>query len=238
MRPAISGLIAVSFLRAGQADDAALQTLAKNVVNDIEKSSVRLEDPDIHPYVVRIAQKLAGDCDSATPVAVHIFVNGDPNVSSLPGRTLVVHTGYLQRVRSEAALAGALAQTLFQSILFHRDGQNVIWLGNPYLLYESRFPLRSISSFRTQILTADHRAAACLSTAGYDPEEFLHDLRLQSVPGDFHAERIWRLEAQIRELGGKSTVLLSTSNFLEMRSQLGAFLAKTHPPTLRAAGPR
>lgn len=234
MRLLTCGLVAASGLFAGQSgEDSAFQALIRTFLNDLTRNNIGVDHPEIHDYVGQIAQKLSTDCHSGALVTVHILVNEDPNVSALPGRHLIVHTGFLQRVRSEAALAGALAQILFQSIAFQPEERKILWLGSPYLLYESRFP-GTLSSLRARILEADRGAATCLLAAGYDPAELPEDLRLQSVPGDFHAERIRRLEAQIHGLSRTSAALILTSSFLEMQSRLSVLLRLSRPPTLRA----
>ena len=238
MRLLICGLVAAFGLLAGQTDrDSAILALTSSVLNDLTRNAAAVETPEVHEYAAGIARRLSTECDSGGPVFLHILVNAEPNLSSLPGRHLIVHTGFLARVRSEAALAGALAQVLFQSITYPTGRQNAGWLNSPYLLYESRFPRMAISPLRSQIFAADRLAANCLSTSGYDAFELLEDLRLQSVPGEFHADRIRRLEAQIRQMSRNGPALILTSGFLEMRAHLATFLARLHPPSLRAARP-
>ena len=234
MRLLTCGLVAASGLFAGQSEEnSAFQALIRTFLNDLSRNNIGADNPEIQDYVGRIAQKLSTDCNFGASVTVHILLNEEPNLSSLPGWHLIVHTGFLQHVRSEAALAGALTQILFQSISFRPEERKTLWLGSPYLLYESRFP-GSAGSLRARILEADRRAATCLFAAGYDPAELPEDLRLQSVPGDFHAERIRRLEAQIQGLSRTSPALILTSSFLEMQYRLAALLRPIHPTTLRA----
>src|SRR5262249_42510560 len=127
-------------------------------------------------------------CGPATPVEVRVLVSNDRTAHAILKTYLIVNSGFLAAMETEAELAGVMAHLLS----YMRDGgrpQSVAgasiplvflggWHGYTYGAPDGAalVPAAYLKTMSADIAKADAAAVQCLAAAGYDPEPFRENL--------------------------------------------------------------
>jgi predicted Zn-dependent protease len=223
-------------LAFGQSADLEKErALGRNLANEVRRQAVMVEDPFLTGYVNRLAQKVTAACPSETLAGVEVIRSDEVNAFALPGGFLFVNTGLIRRASGEAALAAVLAHVaarLRTHRPYWRSGNASIPLifmdGPSGYAYGPKagalgIPMAFREQYRAAVSAADRSGVECLARAGYDPREFIENLRaLPAAPASAStypspAERIQQVQTAIDALGRQSDSIVDTAEFVEMR---------------------
>ncbi len=128
-------------------------TFGRNVSRDLEGRDGRIYDPRITGYLQRVENAVASIIPAA-PAEIRLTHSSDRYASRLPGGALYLSAGLLERIDSDAELAG-----LFAHLLAH--AQEGCVLGSP------QAPEAADARERERRATA--AAIGYMKAAGYDP---------------------------------------------------------------------
>jgi hypothetical protein len=152
-----------------QRDIALGQTVAK----DIERRDGRIDDASIGDYLQRIEKRIASAA-GVKPAEVRVTRSTLLSVTLLPNGVLYLSGGLLERIDSEAELAGLLAHEMAHGPWAALPGSPLatIPLIGPSCVLSSPFVLGGTQR-REPELQATETAVKTLKAAGYDPEAVL-----------------------------------------------------------------
>jgi predicted Zn-dependent protease len=140
--------------------------------------------------VNRLAQNIARNSDLKVPVTAKVIDNKEVNAFALPGGFVFVHTGLLEKARTEAEVAGVLAHELAHVAARHGTrqasrGQIANWASIPLIFmggwggYAAQqaaglaVPLTFLKYSRDFEKEADMLGLQYMYAAGYDPTAFI-----------------------------------------------------------------
>lgn len=87
--------------------------LGKAIMYRLRNSDRYLDDPEIEGYINRIGYRLVSNSPVASePIEFFVINDRSVNAFALPGGFIGVHTGLIQKVRSESELASVLAHEI------------------------------------------------------------------------------------------------------------------------------
>ena len=87
--------------------------LGKAIMYRLRNSDKYLDDPEIEGYIKRIGYRLVSNSPVASePIEFFVISDKSVNAFALPGGFIGVHTGLIQKVRSESELASVLAHEI------------------------------------------------------------------------------------------------------------------------------
>jgi predicted Zn-dependent protease len=243
--------------------EALERALAEKLMSDLESQTPRIADRAVEAYVEGVERRLTPHCGPARQVEVRVLVSDERTAHGILKSYLVVNSGFLVAMESEAELAGVLAHMLS----YMRDGgrpRNVAgatiplvflggWSGYTYGTPPGGAALAPEAYSRilaTDIAKADAAAVQCLAAAGYDPEPFRENLlkiadaesrgnagspALRYLPA---SARVDNVDASIRALPPRTEYVLDRDGFADIRNRAAATVRavtqpKREPPTLR-----
>jgi predicted Zn-dependent protease len=134
--------------------------LGQQLAGELERKDGRINNPAIVDCVQRIANRLAG-ATGGKALDVRITQGSDRYAYLLPHGVLYISGALLERVESEAEIAGLLAHQLA-----HLRQQ-------PACVLASAAPFRSVEDRRESELLATKAAIETLRSAGYEPSAVL-----------------------------------------------------------------
>jgi predicted Zn-dependent protease len=126
-------------------DERGLWQSCEQVEEAIANSNLRMTDPHLNEYLSGVLQRLIGE--QARTIRVYAMRQPDFNASMFPNGMMIVNSGLLARVRSEAQLA---------AVLGHESGH-----------YLRRHSLQNWRSVRTTTAIMAFVAAAAAPVSGY-----------------------------------------------------------------------
>ena len=232
-RPIPTFLLCGAFALGQSAIPEKERALGQNLANEVRRQAVIVEDPFLTGYVDRLAQKVTASCPSATLNEIAVIRSEEANAFALPGGFLFVNTGLIRRASSEAALAAVVAHVAAR-LQTHRpytrpEGVTLIFMDGPSgYAYAPRsgalgIPLAFREQYRAAVSAADRAGVECLSRAGYDPREFIQNLKALPAAASSEsnyptpAERIRQVQTAIDALELESDAVVDTAEFAEMR---------------------
>ena len=92
--------------RPVDADERGLWQLCERLEEEISTSTLRMNTPDLHRYATGVVERLIGE--QAGDLRVYLVHEPSFNAAMFPNGMMLVHSGLLARVRSEAQLAAVL----------------------------------------------------------------------------------------------------------------------------------
>jgi predicted Zn-dependent protease len=221
------------------------RALGDALAKDVERQFDRIADPSIVEYLQRIENRLAL-ASGAKPLEVRLVRNSKQSAIPFPNGVLYISSGLLERIESEAELAGLLAHEMahepWQTIPPTQSGGTIPLLVPPCALS---------SPGRTPLVRQDRRepeqqatatAVKTLQAAGYDPEAVLtlfsklsyeHPAWSKAIVSDDLLDLRATVETEVPPVGG---YMVDGSAFVQMRTRLaeivGTEARRTPPPSL------
>lgn len=220
--------------------------LGERLAREMEKNTQFSSDPKAQEYVTGVVQRLATESEVGTPFTVKLIRTDDVNVFSLPGGFLYVTTGLIRSTESEAQLAGLLGHEIAHVLARHgsrqRRKQSILnWVSRPLMFVgpvgilarQMAGITMPLKFSRDAELEADVIGIDLLVAANYDPSEYVYWLTSSAAcnpgtPSKFERlfdsypvfqERLSLIESRIKELPRGSALIVSTSEFEEVRSK-------------------
>jgi predicted Zn-dependent protease len=214
--------------------------IGRQIADDLERKDGKLEDAAIVWYLQRVSNRVA-TAVGKRPLEIHLTRSPKEYASLLPG-TLFISAGLVERINSEAELAGLIAHEFGHGNgLVTRQNQGGIPLMTSACVVATPFgPLRT-GVGRDAENQATAAAVDTLKRAGYDPLAMLellsklsyeHPVWSKAIDPDDLVSLRAATEPQAVPPGGYE---LDSSEFIEQRARLVAALghAKKMPaPTL------
>jgi beta-barrel assembly-enhancing protease len=103
------------------ADERGIWQSLERIEESIQTSPQRLDAPDLHAYTMSVLERLVG---RPTPeLRLYLMRNSAFNASMFPSGMMIVHTGLMARVRSEAQYAAVLGHEAGHYFRKHSIGQ-------------------------------------------------------------------------------------------------------------------
>ena len=150
--------------------------LGQQLALELERKDGRIHDPAIVDCVQRIANRLAG-ATGGKAMNVRITLGSDRYAYLLPHSVLYISGALLERVESEAEIAGLLAHQLahLRQPLAPSQGPagSSVLLEPACVLASQAAPFRSVEGRRESELLATTAAIETLRSAGYEPSAVL-----------------------------------------------------------------
>lgn len=88
------------------ADERGLWQQCERLEEEIGSSNLLMQTPDLHGYTVGVLERLMGE--QAKDLRVYLIHDASFNASMYPNGMMLVHSGFLARVRTEAQFAAVL----------------------------------------------------------------------------------------------------------------------------------
>jgi beta-barrel assembly-enhancing protease len=224
-----------------KASDEKLGRVFWDIVRETER-----EEKDsvlVQPVQQMLQHLVRSNGLDSTHFHLHLIRHKEVNAFALPGGHLVVHTGLLKNVKSEAELAGVLSHEMAHVTLDHVmktlvkeigvSTLTAITTGGGELAREAVQYLGSAAFSRQLEAAADAQAVAYVTKAKMDPmamADFL--LRMSEDKADLEAYTSWlnthpagkERAAEIKALRGTATIqsvpVLSTQAWTKMKAAL------------------
>jgi len=212
----------------------------------VEDNAAIEKDSALNAYITQLTRKIADASDARTPFTVKIIRDDSVNAFAIPGGYLFVHTGLMEKVESEAELAGVLAHEISHVIARHSTEMNTkgtilqfstlplfFILGGgfkDYMIYQGigfGLSLLVLGVSRSSEIEADQLGAQYLWNAGYDPEAFVDFFtRLEEEKGNHIGffsthppfdDRIRKVKKEISFFPVKEERAVSSVGFADMK---------------------
>src|SRR6266702_2169947 len=166
--------------------------LGKQLAQEVERSSKRIDDPVVTEYVNRVGQNLVRNSDARVPFTIKVIDSDEVNAFALPGGFFYVNSGLILRANEESELAGVMAHAIAHVTLRHgtknaTKGQIMQlatiplillgpggWAG--YGIYQAAnlaIPLTYLKFSRDDERQADFFGLEYMYKAGYDPNSYV-----------------------------------------------------------------
>ena len=209
------------------------RALGDALAKDIDRQVQRINDPSIIEYLQRVENRLALAA-GVKPLDLRLVRNAKLSARLLPNGVLYISSGLLERIESEAELAGLLAHE--QAHLPWQTSsigtQGLLFMPACVLEGSAIMPVGWIKERREPEMQATAAAVKTLKAAGYDPEAVLDlfsKLSYENPPwskaivsGDLFDLRA-TLETDLPPPGG---YLIDGSGFLQMHARLARLVGQ------------
>ena len=212
------------------------RALGDALAKDIDRQVQRINDPSIIEYLQRVENRLALAA-GVKPLELRLVRNAKLSARLLPNGVLYISSGLLERIESEAELAGLLAHEQAHlpwppSSLSQTQAIPLVFLPVCVLQGSAIMPVGWIKERREPEMQATAAAVKTLKAAGYDPEavlELFSKLSYENPPwskaivsGDLFDLRA-TLETDLPPPGG---YLIDGSGFLQMHARLARLVGQ------------
>jgi predicted Zn-dependent protease len=223
--------------------DSRQQALGKQLAEDVESHSTRVDDPAVVQYVSRIAQKLAQAAELRDPLTVNV-ITGDTTYA-FPGASCYVNTGLILKAASEAELAGVIAHLLAHVALWQITPTATV---SQIPVIPEAVCARLAGAFAMTMTfangqttlesQADQAGLEYMARAGYDTEglaDFFERI-VSSRRNRGSAFSPWvKFPASTRTLADslrdqRSGFIVTTSEFHDVQQRVASLIAKLTPP--------
>jgi predicted Zn-dependent protease len=216
--------------------------LGRAMANGIERRDSILEDVAIVSYLQRVSNRIAGAAGKKA-LEIHVTRSTDQYAYLLPG-TLYISSGLLERISSEAELAGLFAHELAHgSAMVTRPNAGSIPLMTSACVLASPVGGLPGSTFRDAENQATTAAGGVLKLAGYDPLAMLellsklsyeHPALSRAIDPDDLLNLRATIEPQAAPPGG---YVINSSEFIEQHARLVATLGRLKKTPYLTLGP-
>lgn len=244
------------------------RAMGERLLESIEAATPRIPDAEVERYISGIVAKVAAACAPDLAIETRVMVSPSFTAHAIPGGFLLFNTGLIQRADNEAELAGVAAQLVsyLQAGSYIRRRTNASgvplvytggWSGYTYgVTHENNGPIGFRKQLAQDTAKADTAAVQCLSKSGYDPEQFLTNLRkLEAIESEGKlttpvgellpaSKRAADVAVALRGLAASPDSVLDRAAFAEIRTraqsatQTATASRKTTPPSLRNRVPK
>ena len=223
--------------------------LGQRLAQDLEQRDGRVNDPSIVGYLQRIENRIALAI-AGKPLAVRVTRGTDRYAFLLPHDVLYLSGSLLERIESEAELAGLLAHQLAHVRVDRvaTTPRHGLELRLPKCVLASPFTLGGSDEMREPELQATAVAISDLKAAGYEPSAVLdllsklvyeHPVWAKAIPPEELLSFRARLETETPPATGYR---IDSSEFVRQHAKivtaLGHAARKIRPPSLMSAGNR
>jgi len=223
--------------------------LGQHIAQDLERRDGRVNDPSIAGYLQRIENQIALAI-GGKPLEVRVTRGTDRYAFFFPHGVLYLSGSLLERIESEAELAGLLAHQLAHArtdrvVVAPRQG---IEVRLPKCVLASPFTLRRSDEMHESERQATAAAIRDLKAAGYEPSAILdllsklgheHLVWAKAIPSEDLLNFRVMLETETLPATG---YVIDTSEFMQQQARivmaLGHAARKMRPPSLMSAGNR
>ena len=239
-------------------------SIGQTVAQQIESNAKFVNDPVITEYMNRITQKLARNSTAKIPLTTRIIDSDAVNALAVPDGSLFINSGLILAADEEAELAGALAHEIAHIAGCHgarawssmERGPAYPWLAEIPKTggIDSAGGMYGIARFsRAYEAQADYLGIEYMYRAGYDPSGLVRFFakvnemqkapwKLGTVASAFvthpqNANRIDKSESQIRSMPDKVELLVTGSEFGQVKARLLANCSRDNAKVTSAERP-
>jgi hypothetical protein len=223
--------------------------LGQHLAVDLERRDGRINDPAIIRYLQRVENQIAVAI-SGKSLEVRVTRGSDQYSFLMPHGVLYLSGSLVERLESEAELAGLLAHQLehIRGNKFATTSVQGLEVRSPACVLASQLPIGRSDEMRERELQATVGAVKDLKVAGYEPVAILellsklvyeHPGWARAIPPEDLLDIRATLEADAPPARG---YLVDSSDFMQQHANLvvalGHAARKAHPPSLVSARKR
>jgi predicted Zn-dependent protease len=212
--------------------------LGRQISDDLERRDGKLDDSGIIAYVQRVSNRVAGAA-GVKALEIRVTRSSLEYVHLLPAGTLFISGSLLERIQSEAELAGLIAHELAHGsgfVTLPSNGGSIPIVAGACVLASPVGGMFFAGVLRDGEIRATATAVDTLQRAGYDPTAMLellsklsyeHPAWSKAIVADDLLSIRATVEPQAVPAGGYE---LTSSEFIDQRARLAAALGHAKKP--------